>query len=208
MAEKYWIDDASKNSDEEMEEAEATPAKAPKTPATPKAQSTGGGSKKLFAGNLAFSIDKPDVIEFFKQCGPIADIRFSSDEDGRFKGFGHVEFETEEGAHKAVKLNGKELCGRHDKLDFSRERGDRGDRGAFTPQSGGYQKPEGRTIYIRGFDISMDNFGTCGNISRVSIPKDYDTGAAKGIAYIEFSDAQAFNKALDMNGKERMNSFE
>ncbi|KAI3914642.1 hypothetical protein MKW92_040830 [Papaver armeniacum] len=68
---------------------------------------------------LTFSIDKPDVVEFFKQCGPIADIRFSSDEDGRFKGFGHIEFETEEGAQKAVKLNGKELCGRPVKLDFA-----------------------------------------------------------------------------------------
>ncbi|MCL7051686.1 hypothetical protein MKW94_015372 [Papaver nudicaule] len=202
-------DEASEDSDEEMEEADATPAKAPKTPATPQAQSTGGGSKTLFAGNLSFSIDKPDVIEFFKQAGEVADVRFSSDEDGRFKGFGHVEFVTEEGAKKAVKLNGQNLLGRPVKLDFARERGE---RSVYTPQSGGYQKPEGQTIYIRGFDTSSgvdqiqtsleDHFKSCGEITRVFVPKDYETGAAKGIAYIDFADTGAFGKALGMNGSE------
>lgn len=37
---------------------------------------------------------------FFKDCGEVVDVRFSSDEDGRFKGFGHVEFATGEAAQK------------------------------------------------------------------------------------------------------------
>lgn len=37
---------------------------------------------------------------FFKDAGEVADVRFASDPDGRFKGFGHVEFATAEAAQK------------------------------------------------------------------------------------------------------------
>lgn len=37
---------------------------------------------------------------FFKDAGEIVDVRFASDADGRFKGFGHVEFATVEAAQK------------------------------------------------------------------------------------------------------------
>jgi len=37
---------------------------------------------------------------FFKDAGEVVDVRFASDTDGRFKGFGHVEFATAEAAQK------------------------------------------------------------------------------------------------------------
>lgn len=36
----------------------------------------------------------------FKGCGEIVDIRLHSDREGRFKGFGHVQFATAEAAQK------------------------------------------------------------------------------------------------------------
>lgn len=35
---------------------------------------------------------------FFKDAGEVVDVRLASDADGRFKGFGHVEFESAEAA--------------------------------------------------------------------------------------------------------------
>ena len=35
---------------------------------------------------------------FFKDCGEVVDVRLAVDGDGRFKGFGHVEFATAEAA--------------------------------------------------------------------------------------------------------------
>lgn len=35
---------------------------------------------------------------FFKEAGEIAQIRLASDREGKFKGFGHVEFATAEAA--------------------------------------------------------------------------------------------------------------
>ena len=122
--------------------------KAPKTPATPQVQST--GSKTLFVSNLSFSIQKEDVEHFFKDAGEVVDVRFSSDADGRFKGFGHVEFATPEAAQKALKVNGKDLLGRAVRLDLARK------RGAYTPYNGkesnSFQKggSQAQTIFVRG----------------------------------------------------------
>ena len=35
---------------------------------------------------------------FFKDCGEVVDVRLATDDTGRFKGFGHVEFATAEAA--------------------------------------------------------------------------------------------------------------
>jgi nucleolin len=52
------------------------------------------------------------------------------DEDGRSRGFGHVEFETSEGAQKALAKSGLSVEGREIFCDLARERG-------AAPQSGG-----------------------------------------------------------------------
>lgn len=39
---------------------------------------------------------------FFQDVGEVIDVRFSVDYDGRFKGFGHVEFSTAEAAKKVI----------------------------------------------------------------------------------------------------------
>ncbi|XP_058182715.1 nucleolin 2-like [Rhododendron vialii] len=185
--------------------------KAAQSPVTPQVQT--GGPKTLFVGNLSFSVEKTDIENFFKGAGEVVDIRFSFDRDGGFRGYGHVEFATAEDALKALELNGRDLLGRNVKLDPAKE------RGAYTPASGNerssYQK-EGRgqvqTLFIRGFDKSSgldqvrraleEHFGTCGEISRLSIQKDYDTDELKGYAYMDFTDSDSFNKALELSGSE------
>lgn len=37
---------------------------------------------------------------FFKDAGEVVDVRFATDHEGNFKGFGHVEFSTAEAALK------------------------------------------------------------------------------------------------------------
>nr|XP_011463445.1 PREDICTED: nucleolin 1 isoform X5 [Fragaria vesca subsp. vesca] len=202
-----------KDSDVEMVDAQSkSEKKAPKTPATPETS----GSKTLFAGNLSYNIEQKDVVEFFKNVGQVVDVRLSSDADGNFKGYGHVEFATAEEAQKAVGLNGSDLFGRPIRLDLARERGE---RGAYTPHSGkegnSYQRGgqgQSQTIFVRGFDTTQgedeirsalqSHFGSCGDITRVSIPKDYDTGAPKGMAYMDFTDADALNKALEFDNSD------
>ncbi|RVW64679.1 Nucleolin 2 [Vitis vinifera] len=136
----------------EEESNEEVPSKTPKKNDTDVEMST--GSKTLFVSNLSFSIQKEDVEHFFKDAGEVVDVRFSSDADGRFKGFGHVEFATPEAAQKALKVNGKDLLGRAVRSTLE------------------------------------EYFGSCGEVSRISIPKDYESDSVKEIADMDFTDDQ------------------
>lgn len=132
-------------------------------------------------------------------------------DDGSFKGFGHVEFATVEAAQKALEFVGHDLMGRPLRIDMATE------RGAYTPSSGKdngsfkkFAPRSGNTVFIKGFDTSggedqirtalEEHFGSCGDITRISIPKDYDTGVSKGMAYMDFKDPDSLNKAYELNG--------
>jgi hypothetical protein len=49
---------------------------------------------------IIFLISKLFREDIFKDCGEIVDVRFNTDPEGRFRGFGHVEFGTAEAAQK------------------------------------------------------------------------------------------------------------
>ncbi|URD78782.1 hypothetical protein MUK42_32288 [Musa troglodytarum] len=184
-----------------------------KGPKTPTSQIQTTGSRTIFVGNLSYNVGQDDVSEFFKVAGEVVDVRMARADDGSFKGFGHVEFATEEAVQKALEMNGQELFGRAVRLDVARERGSytsNNGKDNYSHQKGG--KGQSQTIFVRGFDKSLEedqirssleeHFGSCGEITRVSIPKDYESGASKGIAYIDFKDQDAFSQALDLNDSE------
>ncbi|NWF69071.1 MAG: RNA-binding protein [Chloroflexi bacterium] len=60
-------------------------------------------SKKLYVGNLPYSVTDAQLRELFEQVGEITSATVIMDrETGRSKGFGFVEMETEEGAREAI----------------------------------------------------------------------------------------------------------
>jgi RNA recognition motif-containing protein len=71
-------------------------------------------NKKLYAGNLDYSVTSDQLEELFSQLGKVVDAVVISDRySGRSKGFGFVEMSTEDEAKKAIdELNGKEFKGR------------------------------------------------------------------------------------------------
>lgn len=71
-------------------------------------------AKKLFVGNLPFSITEAALTEKFSACGSVESAKIVTDRDtGRSKGFGFVEMSTDEEAAQAIsKLNNAELDGR------------------------------------------------------------------------------------------------
>jgi nucleolin len=182
-----------------------------KTPANNQSQSA--GSKTIFVGNLSYSVDREQVKQFFEEAGEVVDVRLSTFEDGSMKGYGHVEFATAEAAQKALEFANHDLMGRPVRVDIAVE------RGAYTPGSGrdnsSFKKSaprSGNTVFIKGFDTSSgedqirsaleEHFGSCGEIVRISIPKDYETGASKGMAYMDFKDPDSLNKAYELNGSD------
>jgi RNA recognition motif-containing protein len=73
---------------------------------------------------LSFDLTREAVLEHFATVGSVRDIVMPVDRaTGRPRGFAFVEYDTEEGAAKALsELNGTELGGRSIKVDEARER--------------------------------------------------------------------------------------
>jgi hypothetical protein len=82
---------------------------------------------KLFVGNLSYSTTDDRVRQAFSQFGQVLSATVVTDRaTGQSRGFGFVEFESEEQARTAIEsLNGTVLDGRSITVNVARERGDR-----------------------------------------------------------------------------------
>lgn len=80
-------------------------------------------AKKLYVGNLTFSITDSELEKAFAEFGEIISATVVMDRiSGRSKGFGFVEFANDEDADKAkTALDGKELKGRAIRIDQARD---------------------------------------------------------------------------------------
>ncbi len=70
--------------------------------------------KKLYVGNLPYSITDQSLMDAFSQCGTVESARVITDRDsGRSKGFAFVEMSTSSEAATSInKLNGSQMDGR------------------------------------------------------------------------------------------------
>ena len=93
--------------------------------------------KKLYVGNLPYSVTEESLEALFSQCGPVESVVLIKDrETGRPKGFGFVEFVAQADAEKALELNGRDFEGRILKVNMAKPResggsGRRGGRGSY-----------------------------------------------------------------------------
>jgi cold-inducible RNA-binding protein len=97
--------------------------------------------KKLYVGNLPYSITEDEVRAMFAEVGTVTSVTLITDRaTGQPKGFGFVEMETEEAAQEAItKLNGRELQQRTLNVSEARpltERSSGGGRGGFSGGGG------------------------------------------------------------------------
>ncbi len=82
---------------------------------------------KLFVGGLPFATTDDELQQLFAAHGTVASATVVRDRDsGRSKGFGFVEFESDEEGKKAQEaLNGTEMAGRTISVDVARPKEDR-----------------------------------------------------------------------------------
>ena len=92
-------------------------------------------AKKLYVGNLAFSVTDDELQQAFASFGNVGSARVVMDRmTGRSKGFGFVEIEDDAMADEAVnKMNGQTIAGRPVRVSEAKPQEDR-PRG---PRAGG-----------------------------------------------------------------------
>ncbi len=86
-------------------------------------------AKKLYVGNLPYSIGDDGLKDHFASMGAVESAVVIMDKfSGRSKGFGFVEMTSDEEAQKAIdELNGKELDGRELVVNEARPMKERSD---------------------------------------------------------------------------------
>jgi len=82
--------------------------------------------KKLFIGNLPYSVTSEDLETAFAEAGTVTSAQIVTDrETGRPRGFGFVEMESDEMAQAAIEMwNEKELKDRTIFVNVARPKGD------------------------------------------------------------------------------------
>lgn len=89
-------------------------------------------AKRLYVGNLAYSVTSEDLQQIFEQHGVVRSAQVLSDRDtGRSRGFGFVEMDNDEEADQAIsQLDGSDHNGRRLTVNEARPRtGDGGGGG-------------------------------------------------------------------------------
>jgi RNA recognition motif-containing protein len=96
--------------------------------------------KKLYIGNLPYSITESELRELFERHGTVTSVNVITDrETGRARGFAFVEFEDANGAQAAMQaLDGTQVGGRTLRVNEANERGGGGGGGRGGGGRGGY----------------------------------------------------------------------
>jgi RNA recognition motif-containing protein len=118
-------------------------------------------AKRLYVGNLSYSVTSENLQELFEQYGTVASAQVLSDrETGRSRGFGFVEMDNDAEAEAAIEnLDGNEHEGRRLTVNEARPRtpgggGPRGGSGGRSNYGG-----SGGGGYGRGGSYSEGNYG-------------------------------------------------
>lgn len=158
-----------------------------------------GGNTRVYVGNLSWDVSWQDLKDHMRGSGDVIRADVMSDNDGRSKGCGLVEYATEREALAAVQtLHNTELKGR---LIFVRE-----DREAQRGGGGGNQRPSfglaNRRVYVGNlsWDVAWqdlkDHMRTAGEIARADVLSDTD-GRSKGCGLVEYVLSDGASRAIE-----------
>jgi RNA recognition motif-containing protein len=80
--------------------------------------------KKLYVGNLPWSVDDGELESMFSAMGTVHSARVITDrESGRSRGFGFVELDDDVASKAVEELNGSEIGGRPLRVNEANDRG-------------------------------------------------------------------------------------
>lgn len=85
-------------------------------------------SKKIFVGNIAYTATTTHLQTAFEDFGEITQVKIVTDRaTGKSRGFGFVEFASEDQARKALeKMNGHDILGRKIRVSEARDKDEAG----------------------------------------------------------------------------------
>ncbi|KAJ2172564.1 nuclear localization sequence binding protein [Coemansia sp. RSA 551] len=185
------------DSDVEMEDSDESSKQ--------KKQKTESEPASLFVGNLPFTATVESMKDTFAQFGEVVDARIAMDSStGRPRGFGYVDFASEEARDKAMASDYVEIEGRQLRMDVATTKSNKREQGGAS--SSDPTNPPSKTLFMGNMsfhsteDSIREAFSECGDVVSVRIVTDRETGRPKGFGYIEFETVEAATSAIAWNG--------
>jgi polyadenylate-binding protein len=165
----------------------------------------------VYVKNLDTSVTDDEFTAMFTKFGPITSALISKDEEGNSKGFGFVNFENSDDAHKAVdELNEKEHRGKTLYVGRAQKKAEREEELRRQYEQAKLEKLakyQGVNLYIKNLDDDIDDeklrqeFSVYGVITSAKIMRD-EKDNSKGFGFVCFSSPDEATKAVtEMNGR-------
>jgi polyadenylate-binding protein len=166
----------------------------------------------VYVKNLPEEWDDMKLTEMFEKYGETTSVLLRTDDQGKSRGFGFVNFKEPEGAQKAVEeLNGKEIEGKELFVGRAQKKSERQNdlRAQFEQRrQERLSKYEGVNLYVKNIDDDVDDdklremFEPFGTISSTKVMRDQKSGASRGFGFVCFASPDEATKAVTtMNGK-------
>ncbi|KAF8112763.1 hypothetical protein N665_0062s0106 [Sinapis alba] len=157
------------------------------------------GAGNIFIKNLDKSIDHKALHDTFSAFGNIISCKVAVDSSGQSKGYGFVQYETEESAQRAMaELNGMLLNDKQVYVGPFLRRQERDSTANVTKFTNVYVKNLAESTTD---DDLKNTFGEFGKITSAVVMKDGE-GKSKGFGFVNFDNADDAAKAVEaLNGK-------
>ncbi|CAJ1890077.1 unnamed protein product [Sphenostylis stenocarpa] len=154
----------------------------------------------LFVKNIPESIDNAGLQDIFKKYGNILSSKVVTSEDGKSKGYGFVQFESEESSRVATeKLNGFTVRDKQLYVGKFVKKSERILPGADARYT---------NLYMKNLDLDIteaklkEKFSSFGKIISLAIAKDLN-GMSKGFGFVNYDNPDDAKRAMEeMNGSQ------
>ncbi|XP_057998665.1 uncharacterized protein LOC131177620 [Hevea brasiliensis] len=164
----------------------------------------------LYVKNLADNVTEDTLQNMFSVFGKVFSVVIMKDHDGISRGFGFVNFDSPEGAKKALDaLNGSLLGSRTLFVGRAQKKAERIKilqheyKDIFNNR---IEKLKLSNVYVKNLDVHVDDnklreiFSTCGKIISAKVMR-HDNGVSRSFGFVCFSSPEEAKKALNtMNG--------
>ncbi|KAI4904885.1 hypothetical protein NFI96_011584, partial [Prochilodus magdalenae] len=164
----------------------------------------------VYIKNFGEDFDNEKLRSVFSEYGKTLSVRVMTDEKGRSRGFGFVNFENHKDAQKAVaEMNGRELNGKILYVGRAQKRLERqGElkRKFEQIKQERLNRYQGVNLYVKNLDDGIDDdklrkeFAPYGTITSAKVMTE--GGRSKGFGFVCFSSPEEATKAVtEMNGR-------
>ncbi|OAG39425.1 hypothetical protein AYO21_06441 [Fonsecaea monophora] len=154
----------------------------------------------LYIGNLFFDVTESDLVKEFARFGPVTKCKIVRDSRGLSKGFGYVDFSTQEAADAAMeRLNMSLFEGRRITVQYAAR-----PSGVLDNQNVERKplNPPSKTLFIGNMSFEMTDrdltnlFRGIRNVIDVRVAIDRRTGQPRGFAHADFIDVKSAMEAM------------